>query len=141
MTRTLVFTDEPIAAVGLASALAADKDLMLARVFDDPTEIAHITETARADLLLLDLASGVTGAQIEDVRRRAPRCKIICWARSLPFEMGSHLLKLGVQGILPKTMTRHLLCSYLRRIAGGEQCIDRSLFAPAPAHSNVMISV
>ena len=114
---------------------------MLARVLDDPTEIAQITAAEKPDLLLLDMASGVTGAQIEDVRRRVPRCKIVCWARSLLFEVGNHLLELGVQGILPKTMTRHLLCSYLRRIAGGEQCIDHSLFTSAPAHSNVMMSV
>ena len=43
--------------------------------------------------------------------------------------------ELGVQGIVAKTTTGHLLNSLLRKIAAGEQCIDETLFAPAPVHT------
>jgi DNA-binding NarL/FixJ family response regulator len=32
-------------------------------------------------------------------------------------------------------MTGHLLGNLLRKVAAGEQCIDESLFAPAPIHT------
>jgi len=135
MTRTLVYTDEPMAAIGLASVLAAEDGFLLAGVLDNPAEIAHVAEMRKPDLLLLDMAGGELVAQIEGVRRRTPECKVVCWTRSLPFEMAIRLVEMGVQGILPKTVTGHLLCGFLRRIAAGEQYIDERFFSSAPAHS------
>ncbi len=135
MTRIAVFTDEAVAAVGLASVLSAEEDLHLVGVLDNPAGLARLGGQDAPDLLLLDMASEVPVSQVEQVRSRVPDTKIVCWARSLPFEQAIHFLEAGVQGILPKTATGHLLCSYLRRVAGGEQCIDHSLFSSVPVHS------
>ncbi len=135
MIRISVYTDEPTAAIGLASVLAAEGDFLLAGILDSLAGIAHGAEMERPDLLLVDMAGGAPVSQIEDLRHRAPGCKVVCWTRSLSFEMAIHLVEMGVQGILPKTVTGHLLCGFLRKIAGGEQCIDNRLFSAAPAHS------
>jgi two-component system nitrate/nitrite response regulator NarL len=135
MIGVAVFTDEAIGAVGLASVLAAEEDFQLLGVWDNQADFAHLSGRVTPDLLLLDMATGVGVPQVEWVRRCMPSCRVVCWARSLPFEMAIHLLEAGVKGIVPKSATGHLLCSYLRRVTNGEQCIDQSVFVPVPAQS------
>jgi len=77
-------------------------------------------------------AGEVSVSLIADIRRRALECKVVCWVRTFPVELARGLLDLGVAGILPKTITGHLLVGMLRRIASSEQCVDETLFVSAP---------
>jgi DNA-binding NarL/FixJ family response regulator len=135
MVRVGVFTDEPMAAVGLTTFFSTDQDLLLVGIWDDQTGLARMVTLAEPDVLLLDMAGGMPATRVQEIRRRVPECKLVCWTRNLSFESAIHLVEIGVQGIIPKTTTGHLLNSFLRRVADGEQCIDDSLFSPAPVRA------
>jgi DNA-binding NarL/FixJ family response regulator len=135
MVRVAVFTDEPMAAGGLTSFFSTDQDLLLVGIWDSQAGLSRLVTMAEPDVLLLDMGSEMPAARIEEIRRRVPACKLVCWTRSLSFESAIHLVEIGVLGIVPKTTPGHLLSSILRRVADGEQCIDETLFAPAPVHA------
>jgi DNA-binding NarL/FixJ family response regulator len=135
MIRIGVFTDDPLAAIGLSSVLGADSDCQVAGVWEDAAGLAHLVEMTQPDVLLLDMACGLTLWQIADLRQRAPECKVICWVRTIQFDLAMNLLELGIRGVLPKTIPGHLLCDLVRRIAAGEHCVDDTLFAPAPTQA------
>jgi len=135
MTRIGVFTDEPTASIGLTSVLGAESDYQVVGVWEDAAGLAHQVEQTKPDVLLLDMACGLTLWQIADLRQRAPESKVICWVRTIQFDLAMSLLELGVRGMLPKTIPGHLLCGLVRRVAAGEHCIDDTLFAPAPAQA------
>ena len=135
MIRIGVFTDEPLAAIGLSSVLGAESDYQVAGVWDAAAGLAHLVEKAQPDVLLLDMAGGLTLWQIADLRQRASECKVICWVRTIQFDLAMHLLELGIRGVLPKTIPGHLLCDLVRRVAAGEHCVDDTLFAPAPTQA------
>ncbi len=135
MLKIAVFTDEPMAAVGLSSMLEAEDGFSLVGKWDDPGSLARSVEEAHPDLLLLDMASRVSLWQITDMRQRTPECKVVCWVRTIPFDMAMNLLQLGIRGLIPKTVTGHLLAGLLRRVAAGEHCIDDTLLTPTPVQA------
>lgn len=135
MTRIGVFTDEPLAALGLSSVFGAERDFQLTGVWDDAAGFAHQVEQSQPDVLFLDMACGLTLWQVADLRQRAPDCRLICWVRTIQFDLAMSLLELGIRGVLPKTIPGNVLCGLVRRIATGEHCIDDTLFAPAPTQA------
>jgi len=135
MIRIGVFTDEPLAAIGLSSVLGAETDYQITGLWDDSAGLAHLVEQSKPDVLLLDMACGLTLWQIADLRQRAPECRVICWVRTIQFDLAMNLLELGIRGVLPKTIPGHLLSNLVRRVAAGEHCVDDTLFAPAPTQT------
>ena len=135
MTRIGLFTDEPLAAIGLSSVFGSESDFRLVGEWDDAAGLAHQVEQSQPEVLLLDMACGLTLWQIADLRQRTPGCKVICWVRTLQFDLAMNLLELGVRGVIPKTIPGNALCGLVRRVAAGEHCVDDTLFAPAPAQA------
>ncbi|MFB3777660.1 MAG: response regulator transcription factor [Bryobacteraceae bacterium] len=132
MLRVGIYTDEPMAIAGLTSLLSTDRDLLLVGIWDKPGDLPRQASLARPDILLLDMACGLPAERVEEIRRRVPECRPVCWTRTMPFENAIRLVEIGVQGIIPKTTAGSALRSVMLRVARGEQCIDETLFAPAP---------
>jgi DNA-binding NarL/FixJ family response regulator len=107
MIRTLVYTDEPILAHGLASVISS------AAGFDMREPCPTIDElrqrTAEADVLLIQLTSDVTFALLSELRRSAPECKVVLWVKTISTELAFQAMGLGVRGILRRTLGPDLL--------------------------------
>ncbi|MCC7173573.1 MAG: response regulator transcription factor [Bryobacterales bacterium] len=135
MIRIGIFTDEPLAAMGLSSALAEERDWEIAGIWDDASILPALAEQTHPDVLLLDMACGLSLRQIAQLRQRAPRTMVVCWARTIQFDLAMNLLELGIRGVLAKTVSQQELGELIRRIAAGEHCIDDSVFVPVPAQT------
>lgn len=72
------------------------------------------------DLAILDITGGVHFGNLIDIQRRIPSCLVVLWADTLPFELLSKTLRLGVRGIVQRQCGPEQLSNSLRRICNGE---------------------
>ena len=102
MTRTLLYTNEPVLAHGLSEVISAAAGLEMRQVC---TTISEVRECAvDADVLLMDLTSEVTFAVLAELKRAVPACKIVLWANTISTELAYQAMGLGVRGILRRTL-------------------------------------
>ena len=132
MTRIAIFTDEPVLGVGLSAVLSTGSDLQFAGVWSDPASLTYFVSREKPDVLLLDLERDISLPMISDILHTAPECKLVCWVRSIPIDVALRLLDLGVAGVQSKHASGDAIAATLLRIAGGEKCVDESVFAPSP---------
>lgn len=127
MIRTLIYTDAPIVAHGLLAILSADPSI---EVLDTPSNLAdvrHPLQTAAPDILLLDLTPDVTFAELTDLKRSAPECKIVLWASSISHELAYQALSLGIRGVLRKSLASELIIKCLHKVHEGELWFEKTL--------------
>ncbi len=80
MTRVLIATNEPILAKGLEAVLMAG-GMQIAAVCHDVFELFESLPRCHADIAVLDMALLPTPEVIHDLRRLAPRCRLVPWPR------------------------------------------------------------
>jgi len=138
--RLMLFTDEPILAMGLQQMLSAEADFELIHASCGPAELPSYLAARKPDLLLLDFASGVTVNSISELCAAAPESPIAVWVRAIPAEMAYQLIGLGVSGVLLKTASGESLVQDLRAIAAGQIRCGEALAASLPALDKVPLT-
>jgi DNA-binding NarL/FixJ family response regulator len=129
MARVLLFTDEPVVAVGFASILSSVPGFENACVCQNTTELAGAVQTFKPNVLLIDLTPGVTFGILTQLQRDLPDCRIVLWVRTISTELAYQAMELGVRGVLRKTLTPELLIKCLSKVSEGELWFDKALTA------------
>ena len=75
MTRTLLFSDEPILAKGLESILASVEGFQLTGVCSSTVKLKEILDAGEPDILLIDLTSDVTFSILSELKKASLNCK------------------------------------------------------------------
>ena len=127
MYRVTLFSDEPILAVGLASVLSPLTGIEPAGTYRDVNTLLDAIRTREPDVLLIDFKPEENFAVLLELRNRIPACKIILWVHSISMEVAYHAMRLGVRGILRKTMDLELLLKCLQKVASGEYWFEKEL--------------
>ncbi len=127
MTRTLLFSDEPILAKGLESVLASVEGFHLAGVCSGTTKLKEILDAGEPDILLIDLTSDVTFSILSELKKASLNAKIVLWVHSISTELALQAMALGVRGILRKTLPSELLIKCLQRVNEGEFWFEKAL--------------
>jgi len=127
MTRTLLFSDEPILAKGLESVLASVDGFQLTGVCSTTGKLKEILDAGEPDILLIDLTSDVTFSILSELKKASVNAKIVLWVHSISTELALQAMALGVRGILRKTLPSDLLIKCLQRVNEGEFWFEKAL--------------
>jgi len=127
MTRTLLFSDEPILAKGLESVLAGVDGFQLTGVCSNTARLKEILDAGEPDILLIDLTSDVTFSILSELKKASLNAKIVLWVHSISTELALQAMALGVRGILRKTLPSELLVKCLQRVNEGEFWFEKAL--------------
>jgi two-component system nitrate/nitrite response regulator NarL len=127
MTRILLYSSEPVLALGLASVLTGNSDLFLVAVSNRADNLAIAMATEKPDILLLDLTTDVSFELLRDLRRSSDSCTILLWVNTISTELAFQAMGLGVRGILRKTLPAEALLDCLRRVHNGELWFEKTL--------------
>lgn len=129
MARVLLLTDEPVLATGFTSVLSSVPGFEGVSVCTNASELTATVQTARPDVLLIDLTPETTFGILTQLRRDFAQCRIVLWVRSISTELAYQAMEMGVRGVLRKTLAPDLFIKCLRKVCEGELWFDKSLTA------------
>lgn len=130
ITRVLVCDSQPITIAGLRALLNSQAEEEFAEAGSLERALDFI-QNHEFDLLIVDKAFGLTEiteflATIQEDGKKIPG--VVLWGSLISEAETLHLLRLGVRGILSKTVQIPTLISCLRAVAHGMFWIEEDLF-------------
>jgi DNA-binding NarL/FixJ family response regulator len=127
MTRTLLFSDEPILAKGLESTLAGVDGFQYTGVCSSTARLKEVLGAGEPDILLIDLCSDATPSILSELKKASVNAKIVLWVHSISTELAMQAMAIGVRGILRKTLPSELVIKCLQRVNEGEFWFEKAL--------------
>src|ERR1700690_4166579 len=98
MLRVVVYSDQPILAMGLESLIAADPALELNACCSNIAALGKHLTGENPDIAVLDLTPEITSAALQELQNLAPECKLILWANTIGGDFALHALTVGIRG-------------------------------------------
>jgi DNA-binding NarL/FixJ family response regulator len=127
--RVFVVDDHPVVREGIRSLLSSFSDIQVVGEADSSFVVASQMETARPDVLLLDIrlgsASGIEVAR--QLRRDQPSVKIIILTTYDDAEYLQQALAADVHGYLLKSASHEQLAEAIRAVYRGERLLSPPL--------------
>lgn len=127
MTHVALFSVQPILVAGLQSVLDREGDLVLSAICSTVSELLADIAADRPGVLLMEVTPELSLEMLHRVRTVAPGVPIVLWADTVAVEFASQVIGMGVRGILRKTLPIGELIDCIRKVAGGELWIEKSL--------------
>jgi len=127
MTRVLLYSDQPILAVGLESILREADSFELAGLCSTIQRLAEHLTRGTAQIALLDLTPEITFATLSDLKRAAPDCQFVLWVNVISTELAFQAMGIGIRGVLRKTLPAEQQMACLRKIQAGELWFEKAL--------------
>jgi DNA-binding NarL/FixJ family response regulator len=127
MIRVILYSDEPILAMGLKSILDSTNEFELISIGSGVNNLLNALRSGAADVLLLDLTSEVTFGVLSEMKKAMVECKVVLWVHAISTELAFQAMALGVRGILRKTLPTELLIKCLQKIHQGELWFEKAL--------------
>jgi len=140
MVRVVVYSDQPILAMGLESLIAADPALELNACCSNIAALREHLANENPDLAVLDLTPEITSAALLELQNLAPECKLILWTNTIGGDFALHALTIGIRGVLRKTLPLEALLQCLHRVGAGELWFEKSLTDSFRAARRVWLS-
>jgi DNA-binding NarL/FixJ family response regulator len=122
-----LFSAQPILVEGLQSIFARDGNLALTAAFANVPALVADVAVHPPDVFLLEATPEVNLDLLQKLRMVAPSAPVVLWVEAVAVEFVSQVLALGVRGILRKSMPVAQLVECVRKVAGGELWIEKSL--------------
>ncbi len=130
MIRILLYSTVPIVTKGFAVVLAAVPEFELAAVCSMEDQLSQAVSATCPDLALIDLDEETPLDRLFELRRDiATQMRIVLWVQSISPELAYQTLRLGVRGILRKSLGGDVIVRCLQKVAQGESWFDEALTA------------
>ncbi len=84
-------------------------------------ELLPLIDRTAPDIVLIDLTPEMTLTLFARIRERAPRARVLLWARSFSDELIAQAQELGIAGFVCRTCSTEVFLENLRSAAAGEQ--------------------
>jgi two-component system, NarL family, nitrate/nitrite response regulator NarL len=119
--------DHPIVLDGLEQLFRAQKDFTVVARCRDGAETLRAVRQHRPDVLLLDIRMPAPdGLQVvRDLQQDGLPTRIVLLTAELDEDDVLEAVRLGVQGVVLKEMAPQMLMECVRKVAAGEQWIER----------------
>jgi two-component system nitrate/nitrite response regulator NarL len=142
MTRILLCVGEPTLVTGLEHLLRQVEGFELLPTCCGVTALMEsVSNGARPDLVLLDLAPNVTFAVLAELKRATADAKIVLRVNSASTGLACQAMGLGVRGILRKQLPPGLQVKCLQRVVQGELWFEKALTdGPASSRDRVVLT-
>jgi two-component system nitrate/nitrite response regulator NarL len=135
--RILLVDDHVMFREGLARMLDKEADFAVAGQVSSATEgLSVLASTsagaARLDVVLLDVDLGAERALdfVKGARASGFEGKVLIVTAGISDQEAVQLVQAGISGILHKHHSTDVLCDRIRRVAGGEVCLESDYLGP-----------
>jgi len=125
--RLVLADDHPIVLDGLEQLFRAQKDFVVVARCQDGAETLRAVRQHRPDVLLLDIRMPAPdGLQvIRELQGESLPTRIVLLTAALEEDDVLEAVRLGVKGVVLKEMAPQMLVECVRKVAAGEQWIER----------------
>lgn len=102
----------------------------LVGVCSNAAQLPQAVAASDPDLVLIDIDDEMSLDRLFDLKRKiSPRSNIILWVHSITPELAYQTMRLGVRGILRKTLGADAIIKCLQKVAQGECWFEEALAA------------
>jgi two-component system nitrate/nitrite response regulator NarL len=130
MARTLLYSAVPIVAKGFAVVLSSLAEFDLVAVCSSVAQLPQAVAASDPDLVVIDIDEEMSLDRLFELRGEiSPRSNIILWVHSITPELAYQTMRLGVRGILRKTLGADTIIKCLQKVAEGECWFEEALTA------------
>ena|SRR5580658_393413 len=140
MVRVVVYSNQPILAMGLKSLIAGDPGLELNANCSSVAALKEHLANESPDLAVLDLTTEITPTVLDELQNLAPECKLILWANTIAGDFALQAMAIGVRGVLRKALPLEAHRQCLHRVYAGEFWFEKSLTDSFRASQRVPLS-
>ncbi|MGD0009651.1 MAG: response regulator transcription factor [Terriglobia bacterium] len=117
--RVLIADREGIFRFGLKQLFAVEDDLRVVAQADSALQLIELTKSLQPHLYFIqaEIITEAGGNLLADIRREAPKCKIVVTSSSTPVEdEGMRFIQLGASGIILKSVEPSLFVKCARKV-------------------------
>ena len=125
MARILLYTDQPIQAIGLRAALQERGHELL--VCESVEQLAADIELGVADLVMVDLTRAMTFRELCNLQRFTVRTPILLWVETIETALAFQVMGVGFRGILRKDLPAETQLRGIDQALAGELCFEKAL--------------
>jgi DNA-binding NarL/FixJ family response regulator len=125
MVRVLIYSDQPVMAIGFERLIADDPALDLTAYCRTLAELNDGLAGGNTDVAVIDLTPQITSSVLRELQHLAPECKLILWTSSIAADFALRALTIGIRGILRKTAPLNAYGQCLQRVQAGELWFER----------------
>ena len=130
--RILLVDDHVMFREGLARMLEKEPDFAVAGQVGSATEGLPLLASSGAGVVLLDVDLGAERALdfVKGARAGGYEGKVLIVTAGISDQEAVQLVQAGISGILHKHHSTDVLCDRIRRVAGGEVCLESDYLGP-----------
>ena len=130
--RILLVDDHVMFREGLARMLEKEPDFTVAGQVSSATEGLSLLASTAAGVVLLDVDLGAERALdfVKGARGGGFEGKVLIVTAGISDQEAVQLVQAGISGILHKHHSTDVLCDRIRRVAGGEVCLESDYLGP-----------
>jgi len=130
--RILLVDDHVMFREGLARMLDKEPDFAVAGQVSSATEGLSLLASSGAGVVLLDVDLGAERALdfVKGARAGGFEGKVLIVTAGISDQEAVQLVQAGISGILHKHHSTDVLCDRIRRVAGGEVCLESDYLGP-----------
>jgi two-component system nitrate/nitrite response regulator NarL len=127
VVNVALYSVQPVLAAGFEAVIGTLDSFAVSRLCTDVTELMDHVNTARPELVLVEVTSDVTLSALKQLAAIAGRAPIILWVDAVSTEFASQALSAGIRGILRTTLPIDLQLKCLQKVAAGELWLEKPM--------------
>lgn len=119
MSKVFLVSDQPVLLRGFEFVLR-NGGFEIAGECHTSVFATALESELRPDVVLLDIAAGLTFADLGELHNCVPESPVVLWADALPLELMFKTLEFGVRGVVQRNVQPEQLVDSLRKVLAGE---------------------
>jgi DNA-binding NarL/FixJ family response regulator len=128
MARVLLYSTVPIIAKGFAAVLSSVPEFDLVTVCSNAAQLPQTVSLTEPDMVVIDMDEETSFDRLLDLRHSmSSQTKVILWIYAISPELAYQAMRLGVRGILRKTLGTEFIVKCLQKVADGECWFEETL--------------
>jgi DNA-binding NarL/FixJ family response regulator len=119
-THIIFLSNNSLMTEGIKAIFSRSDEFELIALCHNPSSPAQNLAGYRADMLLMDCATGANLSMLREVCNVIKHCQIVLWGDGIAPEFASHAVELGVRAIIPADVTTDVFLEALRSVRDGQ---------------------
>jgi DNA-binding NarL/FixJ family response regulator len=137
--KILLYCQNPIAMLGFTHIFEAEAKYRVEEVLSTDRVLDNLAQS-QPDVVILDFDAHVDLLFLQRLHSCAPEAKLVLWTDSIGPEMAFHSFKLGVVGVLPKTLPPKEFLHRVHACLAGHIIVEKSLSDSVAMASRVKLT-
>ena len=139
MLNVLLYTTQPILALGLTEAFA-EGDCHLASICSTTPLLLEALTRERFGVLLIELTPEISAELLSEIKDAAQGTPIVIWVDAVSTEFVGQAIGLGVRGVLRTNLSLELQVRCLEKVGAGELWVEKALMASLLSTKRIVFS-